>query len=558
MTVIDGLTNTWDFKDRLIQVEDTNMVARYTYDYTDRRVLKRVWSKTNASPSTLNSQLSTVLYPDKYFEVREADAPVKYVWNGNTRVARVTGSLTTSLRTQRLRVFPGFNMVSLAVTATNALSQLSTLNPQLITSAQRWNPATFAWVNVAPTDTLAAGTVLWLNLATNATLTVTGAYAEPANQTLQPGVNFVSGWGLQPLPLSSSLAPLSSTACWAYHNQSKTWRKRLTGELQTLSDVPAMLLPGDALFARPEVVSTLTVPESALAVRYYHQDHLGSSSVLTDATGALVSETANYAFGFARNEFLPRNLREPYGFTQKEREVESGLFYFESRFLSGATGRFVSVDQLAYSAPPSWFFVPQAHNIYCYSRNRPVCLIDPSGCDVMRPESIRDGSLSYGPAISFNSDPTGLGGFADVPSLKIDASGNRLDIAVGGVAPVDLSLGITQNADLAAASPATKWEFGAGFGPLSTAVEITASSSGQIRDISWKGLQMEILVPDASDPKQLNSTKVNLIQESRKLLNFSGDLNRPYGTSDSGGKSPQQIKSNTPESPPEVAPSRLQ
>ncbi|WP_411028750.1 hypothetical protein, partial [Salmonella sp. s59944] len=84
------------------------MVAHYTYDYTDRRVLKRVTPKagTNSQPSTLNSQPTSVLYPDKYFEVRESDAPVKYVWNGNTRVARVTGSLTTSQRTQRLRVYP--------------------------------------------------------------------------------------------------------------------------------------------------------------------------------------------------------------------------------------------------------------------------------------------------------------------------------------------------------------------------------------------------------------------------------------------------------------------
>ena len=313
---------------------------------------------------------------------------MKYVWNGSTRVARVTGSLTTTLRTQRLRVYPGMNLVSLAVSLVGAdVRRLMLSDPTLVSSAatiqsvQRWNAAGFGWVTVTTNEALAAGTVLWLKVSTNTTLSLTGTYAEPANQALPPGVNFVSGWGLQPIHLSSSLSPLSSTAAWAYNNQTKAWRKRLTGELQTISDVPAMLTPGDALFARSEVLATLTVPESALQVRYYHQDHLGSSSVLTDAAGALVNETANYAFGFARNEFLPRNLREPYGFTQKERDGESGLNYFEARFQVATVGRFASVDCLSVTMKASQLSDPQGLSFYAYCRSRPFVRDDPTGCE---------------------------------------------------------------------------------------------------------------------------------------------------------------------------------
>mgnify|MGYP003344556001 CR=1 FL=1 len=35
MKVIDGLQCTWDFKDRLVAVENDQMRATYTYDYTD-------------------------------------------------------------------------------------------------------------------------------------------------------------------------------------------------------------------------------------------------------------------------------------------------------------------------------------------------------------------------------------------------------------------------------------------------------------------------------------------------------------------------------------------
>jgi hypothetical protein len=50
MTVIDGLTCTWDFKDRLVVVENATMRAQYTYDYTDRRITKKVFWKEGQPP----------------------------------------------------------------------------------------------------------------------------------------------------------------------------------------------------------------------------------------------------------------------------------------------------------------------------------------------------------------------------------------------------------------------------------------------------------------------------------------------------------------------------
>lgn len=42
MTEIDGLRCTWDFVNRLVAVEDDTMRAEYRYDFTGRRILKRV------------------------------------------------------------------------------------------------------------------------------------------------------------------------------------------------------------------------------------------------------------------------------------------------------------------------------------------------------------------------------------------------------------------------------------------------------------------------------------------------------------------------------------
>ena len=143
MTVLDGLTNRWDFKDRLVACENAGMRAEYTYDYSGRRITKRVWSKSTHAPSgpATAADPTCVVYVNPTFELRDDDAPTKYVFDGAVRVARVTGSLSANPRLQRLRVYPGWNLCSLAVTATHALTQLSAGNPQLIRAAYRWSAA---------------------------------------------------------------------------------------------------------------------------------------------------------------------------------------------------------------------------------------------------------------------------------------------------------------------------------------------------------------------------------------------------------------------------------
>jgi len=66
-------------------------------------------------------------------------------------------------------------------------------------------------------------------------------------------------------------------------------------------------------------------------------------------------------------------------FTGKERDQESGLDWFESRYYSGAQGRFTSPDSgnlgVHLSDPQTW-------NMYAYVRNNPLKYVDPNGTDV--------------------------------------------------------------------------------------------------------------------------------------------------------------------------------
>ncbi|MDR4484357.1 MAG: toxin TcdB middle/N-terminal domain-containing protein [Nitrospirales bacterium] len=225
---------SWDFKDRLVTFEDETFRARYLYDYENRRVAKFVEQKSESSPSTPPAREITV-YPDRHFEQRLTEVPIKYVFNGAIRIARVTGRLH-------------------------------------------------------------------------------------------------SGEGISP------------------------------SDTQT--------------------------------IRYYHQDHLGSSNVLTDGQGNVVEELTYLPFGHLRNSVLnvPSTPSEPYKFSQKELDKESDLHYFEARYLNGIYGRFVSVDPLAVlnsneklqirgPMQPEVLVNPQSSNGYSYALNNPLRYSDSTGME---------------------------------------------------------------------------------------------------------------------------------------------------------------------------------
>ena len=63
-------------------------------------------------------------------------------------------------------------------------------------------------------------------------------------------------------------------------------------------------------------------------------------------------------------------------FTGKERDAETGLDYFVTRYYSGVQGRFSSPDSFGYDQRPG---DPQSWNLYGYVRNSPLRYTDPDG-----------------------------------------------------------------------------------------------------------------------------------------------------------------------------------
>lgn len=114
---------------------------------------------------------------------------------------------------------------------------------------------------------------------------------------------------------------------------------------------------------------------------FYLHDHLGSTN-LTITTDATVSEQmVNYPFGHQRYEKRSNTSVKlaDYKFTGKETDEESGLQYFEARYLGGYLGRFLSVDTIDEYEKLEWLFKPQALNCFTYCENKPTKCIDGTG-----------------------------------------------------------------------------------------------------------------------------------------------------------------------------------
>jgi len=111
---------------------------------------------------------------------------------------------------------------------------------------------------------------------------------------------------------------------------------------------------------------------STSGVTYYFSDHLGSSRVVTSATGAILDDSDFYPFGGERP--VVSSSGNNYKFNGKERDSESGLDYFGARYYSSAAARFSSADE----APPN-LFNPQSLNRYAYALDNPLAFVDPDG-----------------------------------------------------------------------------------------------------------------------------------------------------------------------------------
>jgi RHS repeat-associated protein len=379
LTRFGDLQLTWDFVDRLWAVEDAATRVECVYDYSDTRVIKSV-SRKGPNGEQENGPPELSFYIDSNFEIR-GDRAVKFVTNGDALFARAVGTLDASAtRIQRIRLREGWNHVAIQVEATDLPGQLESGTEGGVEAVLRWNPDDRSFEPVEGGEPSESGSVYAVLSTADRVVAVTGEYGGPSERTIMEGAGFVAPTGLEGNNLPEDL-PAGVETAWAYNPETGMWPARYTGEASVLSDLPEILPPSTPLFARSPTAASLSRPASSEGIQYYIADHLGSSNALCDGFGDIVEETVFYPFGHPRAEVLNSTAESKslgrYLFEQKELDEETGLQYFEARYLSGPLSRFVSVDPEI--DPRGLGENPQLLNPYAYGANNPLTEVDPDG-----------------------------------------------------------------------------------------------------------------------------------------------------------------------------------
>ena len=118
---------------------------------------------------------------------------------------------------------------------------------------------------------------------------------------------------------------------------------------------------------------------------YYHPDHLGSSSYITNLDGEVMQHIEYVPYGEVFIDELELTRKSaaagkancnntwntPYLFNAKELDEETGMYYYGARYYEPRLSLWVSTDPLGETAPHI--------TVYCYTANNPTILIDPDG-----------------------------------------------------------------------------------------------------------------------------------------------------------------------------------
>jgi RHS repeat-associated protein len=148
---------------------------------------------------------------------------------------------------------------------------------------------------------------------------------------------------------------------------------------------------------------------------YILSDQIGSSSVRLDSSGTLIDIEEYYPFG---DSSLRTFSSKRYRYVGKEKDQESGLYYYGARYYAAWTCRFISVDPLASKYAQ---LTP-----YNYADNNPINDFDIDGMQTLKTET------SQGNNSQNTNTPRQLN-FADMPKSNSQSAQQKINASVSTV-----------------------------------------------------------------------------------------------------------------------------
>ncbi|QEN07226.1 RHS repeat-associated core domain-containing protein [Oceanispirochaeta crateris] len=137
------------------------------------------------------------------------------------------------------------------------------------------------------------------------------------------------------------------------------------------------------------ISTKLNFPESDLGYEtlntyYYHTVHQLSSNVVTDPDGEVYEHLEYTPYGemWVEDQTTEDLDKIPYGFTGKEWDEETNLYYMSARYQDPMTSRWISADPAGaklVNPNSSQFILIGSINWYSYTENNPLKYLDPTG-----------------------------------------------------------------------------------------------------------------------------------------------------------------------------------
>ena len=326
----DSLNTTrelyWDEDNRLMVLSDNGKTSRYTYNHAGERVVKShgdmegVYIHGAPQGITFHETDEFTLYPASIISVNK-NRFTKHYFIGDKRIASRIGS--------------------------GKFNNVYGRNGSYVTAGQQDYAERMNQIESQKEDYYKE-----LGIAPGVP-TMKGAYGDPENT----GVGYNT--------IITELGDHSVPEAWAQYAKKNDKEETAPGAPIAWDDPVS---PEEPEAGYGFVADSSSEPEETF---FYHSDHLGSTSYITDDKGNITQYDAYLPYGELLVDEHSSSEEMPYKFNGKELDEETGLYYYGARYMQPMASIWYGVDPLAEKYPTV--------SGYTYCAGNPIILMDTDG-----------------------------------------------------------------------------------------------------------------------------------------------------------------------------------